>query len=323
MGLRRGRENDPVEEVGAAEAGAAFARSEKRQRSNRWPVIPPAYFRHLRLGFNMLLAPVFLWGAFLAGGDLAAPGFWFGFVSLHLFLYGGTTAFNSYYDRDEGPVGGMLEPPPVEPGLLPFSLLVQALGLLPAALAGLPFLLAWLSLFAVFTAYSHPAVRLKADPIAALAAIGLGQGALGFSLGWLAVAEPMGLTGSAGVLGMLSTSAVVLGLYLVTQSYQAREDAARGDRTLAVVLGARGSLFLALLPLGLGGSLVAWWVGLRLDWLWATLLICFFLALGLWLVLWSVRFDEDRVRHNFRVAMRFTTTASLGLSLFLLLHLRA
>lgn len=321
MGLRRKGQIVPAEEVGSPDAGTASANRVDSRRSHRWAGIRSDYFRHLRLGFNLLLAPVFLWGAFLAGGDIGLPGFWFGFVSLHLFLYGGTTAFNSYYDRDEGPVGGMLEPPAVEAGLLPFSLAVQALGLLPAALTGVPFLLGWLALFAIFTAYSHPAVRLKANPVAALTAIGLGQGALGFALGWLAVSEPTGLVGNAGLLGMISTSAVVLGLYLVTQSYQAQEDAARGDRTLAVVLGARRSLLLALLPLGFGGSLVGWWVGLRLGWIWAGALACFFFALGLWLVLWSARFDEDHVRQNFRVAMRFTTTASLGLSFVLLLHL--
>ena len=77
-----------------------------------------------------------------------------GYLSVHLFLYGGTTAFNSYYDRDEGPVGGMLEPPGVSPGLLPFSLAVQALGLPLALLVGRGFTLAWLLLFLVFTAAS-------------------------------------------------------------------------------------------------------------------------------------------------------------------------
>jgi len=44
------------------------------------------------------------------------------FVALHVFLYAGATAFNSYYDRDEGPVGGLERPPPVLPALLPVAL---------------------------------------------------------------------------------------------------------------------------------------------------------------------------------------------------------
>ena len=38
------------------------------------------------------------------------------------------TAFNSYYDRDVGPVGGLEQPPPVAESLLAFSLAVQAIG---------------------------------------------------------------------------------------------------------------------------------------------------------------------------------------------------
>jgi 4-hydroxybenzoate polyprenyltransferase len=279
------------------------------------------YLLHLRLGFNLLLSPVYLWGALLAGGGLGDPRFWLGYVSLHLFLYCGTTAFNSYYDRDAGPVGGMLRPPPVDPGLLPFSLIVQALGVPLAALVGGPFLLVWLVLFAVFTAYSHPFARLKANPISALAAIALGQGGLGFALGWLAVAPPAGLTEASGLAGMASTALVLTGLYLVSQCYQRLEDAGRGDRTLAVVWGAGRSLRIALLPLGAGGLLLAWWVGVRIGWGWAALLTGFFALLALWLLLWAARFDEARVQRNFLVAMRFTASASTGLSLFLAAHL--
>ena len=279
------------------------------------------YLLHLRLAFNLLLAPVYLWGVFLAGGSLADPRFWLGLLSLHLFLYGGTTAFNSFYDKDEGPIGGMLRPPPVDNGLLRFSLVVQALGLIPAALLGRDFLLTWLALFLVFTAYSHPAVRLKARPVSALAAIALGQGALGFALGWLAVAPDVPLLSAPGLVGMTSTALVVSGLYIITQAYQAYEDRLRGDRTLPVLLGAKRALLYSCLPLGAGGALLATWVGLRVGWNWMAGLSLFFAGVAAWLVLWALRFDESRVETNFRVAMRLVTVASVGLSLFLLLQL--
>ncbi|MEZ4680201.1 MAG: UbiA family prenyltransferase [Caldilineaceae bacterium] len=66
---------------------------------------------HLRLHYQLLLAPIFLWGYLLAGGQPDGS-FGLAFVAFHLFLYGGMTAFNSYYDRDEGPIGGLEEPPP-------------------------------------------------------------------------------------------------------------------------------------------------------------------------------------------------------------------
>ena len=50
---------------------------------------------HLRLHFQLLLAPIFLWGYFLSGVRTPAD-FWLAFVAFHIFLYGGITAFNSY-----------------------------------------------------------------------------------------------------------------------------------------------------------------------------------------------------------------------------------
>lgn len=271
------------------------------------------YLRHLRLHFNLLLSPIYLWGALAAGGSLSDARLWLGWVSLHLFLYGGTTALNSYYDRDEGPVGGMFDPPPVSGGLLRFSLWFQALGLVPAVLLGARFTAAWLLLFLVFTAYSHPRVRFKADPAQALLAIALGQGALGFALGWSAAGGGP-LTSGAVLWGTLSTALVVSGLYIVTQSYQTLEDRARGDRTLPVLLGPRAALLVALALLALGGAALVAQLAPRLGLL--TLpLVLFLLAVGAWLARWALGFREERVRENFRTAMRLTATASIGITL--------
>lgn len=283
------------------------------------------YLRHLRLPFNALLTPVYLFGLISAsaavgtGMDvgallLRAAAAW---LSLHVFLYGGATAFNSFYDRDEGPVGGMLEPPPVDRGLLPFSLAAQGLGLPIAVAVSLRFAVAWCLLSAVFVAYSHPAVRLKARPGPALAAIGLGQGSLGFALGWLVVAPAGSLASATAALGMVATAFLITGLYLVTQSYQTGEDRLRGDRTLPVLIGSRGALRLAVALMAPGGALLVLqlhaWAGPAVS----VPLLLFFTATGLYLLRWSSRIDEADVHGNYRRAMRVTTAASVSLSLAL------
>ena len=279
------------------------------------------YVRHLRLNFNLLLSPIYLWGVVLAGGGLGGRA-WLGYLSLHLFLYGGTNAFNSFYDRDEGPIGGLLEPPPVDVGLLRFSLIVQALGLPLALPLGWPFTLAWLLLFATATAYSHPALRLKANPYTALLAVALGQGGVGFAAGWLALRPELGsLLEPAALMGMLTTSLILSGLYIVTQSYQTREDRQRGDRTLPVILGARRALLTALVPLAVGGGVMGWWVWQLYGLGWASALLLFFAGIGVWLLRWALTFEEGDVTGNFRLTMRFAGVASGGLSLFLLLQL--
>lgn len=280
------------------------------------------WVRHLRLPFNLLLSPIYLWGVLLAGGSLRETGFWLGYLSLHLFLYGGTTAFNSYFDKDEGPIGGMLEPPAVDAGLLHFSLAVQLAGLPLALLAGPAFTLVWLTLFTIFTAYSHPAVRLKANPWAALAAIALGQGAVGFAGGWF-VGKPAlaSLLEPAAILGMVTTALIVTGLYIVTQSYQTGEDRARGDRTLPVMLGPRRALYVAVAVLAVGGAVMVLSVGARFGCGWSAVLGLFFAAVGIALLRWAARFDELEVTRNFYTAMRVAAVSSGVLSAFFLYHL--
>lgn len=280
------------------------------------------WLRHLRLTFNLLLTPIYLWGVFVANGSLFTSDALLGYLTVHIFLYGGATAFNSYYDKDEGPVGGLLHPPPVDRGLLYFSLLVQALGLPLAFGVNLPFGVAWLLLFLVFTAYSHPSVRLKAEPTLALAAIGVGQGGLGFALGFFAVRpDPSSLASADALLGMLTTAFIVLGLYIVTQSYQTAEDRARGDCTLPALLGPRRALLIATGLLGAGGGAMLLYVAAHVGGGWTLVLALFFGLVGLSLLQWAVTFDERAITANFYRAMKTTSLSSLGLSLFILSRL--
>lgn len=279
------------------------------------------YLIHLRLPFNLLLSPIYLWGVLLGGGAFDRD-FWLAYVALHLFLYGGTTAFNSYFDRDEGPVGGLLVPPPVDVGLLRFSLVVQALGLLLALFVGASFTVAWLALFVIATAYSHPKIRLKANPGQALLAVGVGQGCIGFAAGWL-VAEPAlaSLLTPAALLGMLSTGFTVTGLYLVTQAYQTHEDRRRGDRTLPVLLGPRRALLVAVALLALGGLLLVPVVFGRFGGVWLALLTGFFALVAGGLLGWARRFVEAEVTANYRSAMRLASFSAIGFGMFALIHL--
>ncbi|MEZ4617618.1 MAG: hypothetical protein R2867_19185 [Caldilineaceae bacterium] len=52
---------------------------------------------------------------------------------------------------------------------------MQTVGALLAACINLPFLLIYLTIFGMATAYSHPSIRLKGHPIWGLMTVGLGQ----------------------------------------------------------------------------------------------------------------------------------------------------
>lgn len=282
------------------------------------------WVRHLRLPFNVLLTPVFAWGVWLGGGDLDPWRLYLAYLSLHVFLYGGTNALNSYYDRDEGPIGGMLRPPPVDRGLLRWSWAVQAAGFPLAALVGGPFLAAWLALLLVATAYSHPRWRWKADPVAAVAAVALGQGGLGALAGVWAVAERgrgwgvlRDLADPIVLVGLAAAAALITGLYVVSQVYQTAEDRRRGDRTWPVLLGPRPALRWAAAASGLGAALLVALIA-REEGVRAVLPLLPLLAgLGVAQLHWAAVFVEADVVGNFRRSMTLVATGGLGLTAYL------
>jgi 4-hydroxybenzoate polyprenyltransferase len=144
---------------------------------------------------------------------------------------------------------------------------------------------------------------------------------LGFMLGWLAAgaaARDLSLLTLPALAGMLGTVLVVGGLYIVTQSYQAAEDRARGDLTLPVLLGPRHALLVALALLGVGGLVLLLQLGPLLGPVLTGVTALFLLALGGWLLRWALTFDEERVRSTYLTAMRLTAVASGGLTLLLL-----
>ena len=177
-----------------------------------------------------------------------------GFVAFHAFLYSGATAFNSYYDRDVGPVGGLEHPPQVVPALLPFSLAVQAIGWVLAALVNLTFWMAYGVFVGLSLAYSHPRIRWKAHTWTSLLVVGFGQGALAFIAAWAATRGEIASAWSVeGALGASAAVLLILALYPLTQLYQIDEDAARGDRTVAVVWGPQRCFAFAITCTTLGG----------------------------------------------------------------------
>jgi 1,4-dihydroxy-2-naphthoate octaprenyltransferase len=211
-------------------------------------------WKHLRLPFQLSLAPIFLWGYFLAQGE---PDWRFlsAFLSLHALLYTGVTAFNSWYDRDEGPIGGLEHPPDIHPSLLPLSLLLQAVGLLMALPVGVAFLSIYLLFVALGILYSHPRFRWKAQIAFSTLAVFGGQGALGFYAGWTAAKGGWTDAGSlSALLGALTAAFTTFGIYPLTQVYQVEEDRRRGDQTLCLWLGLHRSFRVSQLCLLLAGA---------------------------------------------------------------------
>ena len=195
--------------------------------------------------------PLFVWNA--SAWQAVAV-----FLILHLLVYPASNGFNSWHDRDTGPIGGLAAPPPPPPVLLPLVRAMDTAALVLALLLDMRFAGLLLSYILVSRAYSAPPLRLKARPFVGTAAVVIFQGLVTY----LAVQAGSGvpddhlfsafnLTVGAGISVLLASS------YPLTQVYQHAEDAARGDLTLSRVLGVRGTFRWAQVVSLLGAAYVA------------------------------------------------------------------
>ena len=246
------------------------------------------------------------------------------FLLLHLCVYGGATAYNSSYDRDRGPVGGMKYPP--ECGLTERygGLMLQVFGVAGMSLWGWVLALCAAVMVVMGTAYSHPRWRWKARPLLSLGAVALGQGAIPFYMGFLA-ATSLAMPGWQVALPAAASALLITGLYPLTQVYQIDEDDRRGDRTFAVRYGPdvvfRFARFSIAGGVALTGLSLASFGIVEPSWLAALPLgyAIFWLTLGYW----QRRFDAQTVYQNHDWAFRLSAAASLLFWVFCLAEIIA
>ena len=192
------------------------------------------FLMHLRPLSWPLVALQALVGFVLAGGNSVSPEILLGFFVIVVCMNGGTLAFNSYFDRDQGSIGWLDNPPQATKRTYYLSTALMLFGVLAALLVSREFFLLASASFVVSVAYSHPWFRLKSVPLVDAVCSAVGYGVLMFLGGWV-LASPS-LTAKAGAICVGMFLAFIAGVPL-TQIYQMREDKKRGDRTTALALG--------------------------------------------------------------------------------------
>lgn len=202
-------------------------------RPAEWPIMAA----HTALGFILAVGLV----PALRGEDLGTLAW--ALVLWVVCLNGGTLAINSVFDDDQGDIGYLHAPPRPPRHLLAFSLLLMTAGQMGALTLPAGFQVAYAICFAMSVAYSVPPLRLKAVGGADWLINMWGFGTLTPYAGFAATGMPLDLVHAVVLLGFCPLFAA---LYPLTQLYQFDEDAARGDRTLAIMLGMRTSLLVAI-----------------------------------------------------------------------------
>ncbi len=272
---------------------------------------------HLRIPFSFFLMPVFLFSLAIAE-DLELNRSILVFVAIHLFLYPASNGYNSYFDKDEKSIGGLKNPPPVNKGLYYLSLIFDGIALLLGLWIGWDFALMLLIYGLVSKAYSHPTIRIKKYAYASWFIAGFFQGFFTF---WMCI---MGLNaqGLGAILReevwipALLSSAMLWGSYPMTQVYQHEEDGKRGDITLSIKLGIKGTFTFTMLLFSLSAAGFVAYFYLFHGWE----AVIFYMAvmapvLGYFLF-WRKKVWKDEKNADFKHTMWLNLISSLCLNLF-------
>jgi 4-hydroxybenzoate polyprenyltransferase len=220
-----------------------------------------SYVLHLRPAEWPIMAGHTLLGYVLAAGlGGVARGAWlsqalFALVVWVICLNGGTLAINSVFDKDEGDIGYLMAPPPLPRHLLAFSVALLVSGQLLSFALPAAFRLDYAICFVLSVLYSVPPFRFKAVAGVDWLINMWGFGTLTPFATWAATGRPLDAGHALVLLGFCPLFA---GLYPLTQLYQLEEDRRRGDRTLALLLGLRASLAVAIACTLLGFLLFGW-----------------------------------------------------------------
>lgn len=273
---------------------------------------------HLRIPFSFFLMPVYFFALGISPNFGGSRLLW-SWLIIHFFLYPASNGYNSYFDKDEKSIGGLKNPPPVNKGLYCLSLLFDLAAILLGFLK-ISALFAVLLLFygLVSKAYSHPSVRLKKFPIAGWLTVGIFQGFFTFLMCYVGIND-FGIENllNARVLIPATLSTIILlGTYPMTQVYQHEEDAKRGDRTISLLLGVRGTFTFVLIIFTLAAAGYVWYFYSFYELRFGIAFLMFLTPVVIYFLVWFLLVLKNPAKANFAYTMWLNFLSALCLNGF-------
>ncbi len=260
---------------------------------------------HLRLPFSLLLLPVFLFA--LANVPIVNnTNAVLVFIILHFLVYPASNGYNSYFDKDEGSIALIKTPPKVNRTLYITSISLEWIAVLLALLVNFKFFCCVLLFNFLSKAYSHPSVRLKKYPVISFLVVFIFQGGFIYYTCYTAITLPFVDFYSEDFIACLVSSCLIGASYPLTQIYQHEEDSKRGDHTLSLLLGYKGSFLFSAVVFFIGLDLMFYY------WMLAEKILNFYvfaictLPILFYFVWWFLKVLKDVKNANFMNAMRMT-----------------
>lgn len=282
------------------------------------PILQHPAFRHLRLPFSWFLLPAFLMGWVSVPEADPIRALALGLI-LHVLVYPSSNAFNSWQDRDEGPIGGLEHPPAAPASLRWWSLLFDVLAVGIGSWLWVPLGLGLAVYILASRAYSWRPIRLKKYPWPGFFIVVFFQGPWVMLLAAAYLpAEPFLLKQLLAPGAWYLASALVLaGTYPLTQVYQHAADKADGVTSLSAWLGVNGTFRFSAAAFALAGPflLTPLWLAGRTEAFWL-LFLAMIPALG-WFFYWWQQVARQPAAANFKNTMTMNLLAATALNLAL------
>ncbi|MFC5271545.1 UbiA family prenyltransferase [Adhaeribacter terreus] len=275
----------------------------------------------MRIPFSVFLMPVF-WFALSAAPEFNWQKATAAFLILHLLVYPASNGYNSYFDRDEGSIGGLKHPPKVTRSLFYLVVVFDFLAVLLSLFISVPFAVCVLVYLFVSKAYSYDKIRLKKYPYLSTFTVVFFQGAFTFLMVQIGSGVPSeSYFSTSNLMQALVSSLFLCGSYPLTQVYQHAEDRKRGDKTLSLKLGLKGTFLFSGISLFIAAGVLIFEYfitnqvsNIFIFGVFTAPVIAFFT----W---WQLQIRKSEVAVNFENTMRMNQISSLCMSAAFLLML--
>lgn len=273
---------------------------------------------HLRIPFSFFLMPVYLFALGISP-NFSEPRLIWSFIIVHLLLYPASNGYNSYFDKDEGSIGGLKNPPPVNKGLYFTSLLFDMIAIVIGFIEISALFAVMLLIYGLASkAYSHPSIRLKKFPFGGLITVAFFQGFFTFLLCYVGI-NNFGLENlmNSKVLIPASLSSLLLvGTYPMTQIYQHEEDRKRGDQTVSLTLGIKGTFVFVLVVFAIATVGYVFYFYAFYSLRYGITFVSFLGPVVMYFLIWFYQVVKDPANANHRNTMRLNFISALCLNAF-------
>lgn len=256
----------------------------------------------LRFHFSLFLLPVSLFSFFYIRPE-AGLNLFLLIVIWHVLVFPASNGYNSFNDRDEGPIGGLAKPP------RPTRLLLYTVNCMDALALSLSFLIkpgfVFFALVYIIASrlYSNRRIRLKKYPLAGFLVVFIFQGFWIFYGNIAALSDAGMIFDSPVLLSGVASSFLIGTVYPVTQIYQHQADKEDGVQTLSMLLGLKGTFLFSVFMFLLASFCIylSFHLQHRVGNFWLFNLVM--LPSTLFFLVWALRSFRDSAHVNFRNAM--------------------